>query len=97
MSFLQAYFERFMDAAPGLTIPLWQSLAFVVVTRIAALCQRYSLTLILSYVLLSYRVFFENKELLTLNLVWIVTGFVFVGFGLVAVLLTIHDMLTSRG
>ena len=89
------YIEPFLEALPGLTIPLWQALMFVVVTSIAALYQRYRVILIFAYFFMVYWVFLENRELLALNLVWIVTGFIFLAFGLVAVVLTLYSMFTS--
>lgn len=88
--------QRFIEAAPNLAIPLWQALLFVIMISVAALYERYRLILICAYVFMSYWVFIENGKLFTFNYVWIVTGFVFLGLGLVAMLLTLYYMLTRR-
>lgn len=97
MPFFGPYIQQFVEAAPGLTIPLWQTLLFVLLISIAALYERYRLILILSYVFMVHWVFIENIDLLSLNYVWVVTGLVFLVFGFVAVLITLFNMLTRNG
>jgi len=90
------YIEHFMQSAPELAIPLWQVLLFVLLISLAALYERYRIILILSYVFMAYWVFIENGALLALNYIWVVTGFIFLVFGLVAVIITVYYMMTGR-
>lgn len=96
MTSIKLYVQTFIEATPDLAIPLWQVLIFVVLISFAALFERYRFILICAYVFLSYWVFIENGKLLTFNFVWVVTGLVFLGIGLVAMLLTLYYMLTCR-
>ncbi len=96
MPFFGPYIERFVDAAPGLTIPLWQVLLYVLIISLSALYEGYRVILIFSYVFMVYWVFVENGELMSFNFVWMITGFVFLVFGLVAVMLTLYYMLTGK-
>ncbi len=90
------YIERFVQTAPELAIPLWQVLLFVLIISLAALYERYRVILIFAYVFMVYWVFIENGALLALNYIWVVTGFVFLVFGLVAVVLTLFYILTGK-
>ncbi|MFO7821406.1 MAG: hypothetical protein R6V56_05055 [Lentisphaeria bacterium] len=96
MPYIELYVQKFIAATPDLSIPLWQVLLFVVMISFAALYERYRFILISAYVFMSYWVFIENGQLFKLNFVWVTTGFVFLGIGLIAMLLTLYYMLTSR-
>lgn len=96
MAYIQLYFQKFIQAAPDLSIPLWQVLAFVVITSVAALYERYRFILVFAYLFTTYWVFIENSKLFALDYVWIITGFIFLGIGLAAMLLTLYYMLTRR-
>ncbi|MCF7854853.1 MAG: hypothetical protein K9N51_08650 [Candidatus Pacebacteria bacterium] len=97
MPFFGPYIQRFVEAAPGLVIPLWQALFFVLLISIAALYERYRIILILAYIFMVHWVFIENVDLLALNYIWVIAGFVFLVFGLVAMLVTLYNMLTRSG
>ena len=94
MPLLGPYIQRFIESTPGLVIPLWQVLLYVLAISLAALFERYRFILVLSYVFMVHWVFIENGRRFSLNYVSVITGFVFLVFGLMAMLLTIYNMLT---
>lgn len=94
MPLLGPYIQKFIEATPGLVIPLWQVLVYVLAISLAALFERYRFILVLSYIFMVHWVFIENGKQFSLNYVSVVTGFVFLVFGLMGMLLTIYNMLT---
>jgi hypothetical protein len=94
MPLLGPYIQKFIESTPGLVIPLWQVLLYVLAISLAALFERYRFILVLSYVFMVHWVFIENGRRFSLNYVSVITGFVFLVFGLMAMLLTIYNMLT---
>jgi hypothetical protein len=90
------YIQEFVESAPGLVIPLWQVLLFVLFISIAALYERYRLILIIAYFFMVHWVFIQNQAVLRLNFISVVTGFVFLVFGLVAVVMTLYYSMTGR-
>jgi hypothetical protein len=94
MPLLGPYIQKFIESTPGLVIPLWQVLLYVLAISLAALFERYRFILVLSYVFMAHWVFIENGRRFSLNYVSVITGFVFLVFGLMAMLLTIYNMLT---
>jgi hypothetical protein len=94
MPLLGPYIQKFIESTPELVIPLWQVLLYVLAISLAALFERYRFILVLSYVFMVHWVFIENGRRFSLNYVSVITGFVFLVFGLMAMLLTIYNMLT---
>lgn len=88
-------FMQALEAAPPLSIPLWQILLFIVTISLASLWERYRLILLLAYLFAFHWVFIENLRLLALNRVSAFTVLVFAGFGIITLILTIYHATTS--
>ena len=96
MPLFGSYLNKLMETTPDLAIPLWQVLVYVLVICVAALYERHRLILIFSYFFMLYWVFIQNVELLSLSVIWVLAGVIFGVFGLVAVIVTVYQMLTQE-
>ena len=94
MPFIVSHIEEIIHAAPDILIPLWQVVLYVLIISFTALHASYRWILISSFVFTSYWVFVENKELISPDYVWLCTAVVFFGFGLLAIIYTVYQMLT---
>lgn len=93
---LMPTFQDLLSNAPILLIPLWQVLTFVMLISVAAVLERHRLVLIFAYTFSLHWVFIENLKLLSVNRISIVAVVVFLVFGLLGLVLTLYQMLTSR-
>jgi len=94
MPFIVSHIEEIIQAAPNLLIPLWQIVLYMLIISFTALHASYRWILIASFGFMSYWVFVENKELISPDYVWLCTAVVFFGFGLLAIIYTVYQMLT---